>query len=285
MVERSPMPIYGNLIKWIQVKDKPAETGIEGNLVFSEPDVNWKVNFSSDTDRNFSVSRKREENNYEITFGRERRREIEIPFVTYGIETAAELLKDTLHLPVSTLKAASSLHFVPVHSRPSDSLFALMMHRSDNFFAEQTLLMSANAKLGYMSDRRMIDTLLKSDLKDIPQRPRWVDGSGLSRYNLFSPQDFIYILQKLKNEFGLERLKVILPTGGTGTLSTLYKKDSGYIFAKTGTLSNHVALSGFLITKQGKILIFSVLPGNFIGLPTPVRKAIEKFLSDIRQRY
>jgi D-alanyl-D-alanine carboxypeptidase/D-alanyl-D-alanine-endopeptidase (penicillin-binding protein 4) len=131
----------------------------------------------------------------------------------------------------------------------------------------------------------MIDTLLKSDLKDIPQRPRWVDGSGLSRYNLFSPQDFIYILQKLKNEFGLERLKVILPTGGTGTLSTLYKKDSGYIFAKTGTLSNHVALSGFLITKQGKILIFSVLPGNFIGSPTPVRKAIEKFLSNIRQHY
>jgi D-alanyl-D-alanine carboxypeptidase/D-alanyl-D-alanine-endopeptidase (penicillin-binding protein 4) len=46
-----------------------------------------------------------------------------------------------------------------------------MMHRSDNFFAEQTLLMASNEKLGFMSDRAMIDTLLKTDLKDIPQNP------------------------------------------------------------------------------------------------------------------
>lgn len=291
MVERSPMPVYGNLIKWIQVKDKPAESTQEGNLVYSIPDINpttgkWKVNFSEDTTRNsFSVNRNRENNIYEITFGKEKKKEIDIPFVTNGITTAAELLKDTLNEPVSVSNSTAGKHFIAVHSQPADALFALMMHRSDNFFAEQTLLMASNVKLGYMSDRRMIDTLLKSDLKDISQKPRWVDGSGLSRYNLFSPKDFIYILQKLKNEFGLERLKIILPTGGTGTLSSLYKKDSGYIFAKTGTLSNHVALSGFLITKKGKLLTFSVLPGNFVGAAAPVRKAIEKFLSNIRQRY
>lgn len=285
MVERSPLPIYGNLIKWIQVKDKPAESSQEGNLVYSEPDVNWKVNFSADTGRNnFFVNRKREDNIYEITFGRERKREIQIPFVTNGVETASELLKDTLNVMVSISTTASG-SFKPFYSRPVDSLFTIMMHRSDNFFAEQTLLMASNEKLGYMSDEIMIDFLLKKDLKDIPQKPKWVDGSGLSRYNLFTPKDFVYILQKLKNDFGFERLKVILPTGGTGTLSSLYKKDSGYIFAKTGTLSNHVALSGFLITKKNKLLIFSILPGNFIGTPTPVRKAIEKFLSNIRQRY
>lgn len=285
MVERSPFPIYGNLIKWIQVKDKPAESSQEGNLVYSEPDVNWKVNFSTDTARNFSVTRKREDNIYEITFGRERRREIYLPFVTKGIETAAGLLKDTLNTNVSVSSTLVAKNFKAFHSRPVDSLFTLMMHRSDNFFAEQTLLMASNEKLGYMSDRKMIDTLLRSDLVDIPQKPRWVDGSGLSRYNLFTPKDFVYILQKLKNEFGFERLKVILPTGGTGTLSSLYKQDSGYIFAKTGTLSNHIALSGFLITKKNKLLIFSILPGNFTASATPVRKAIEKFLSNIRQRY
>ena len=160
-----------------------------------------------------------------------------------------------------------------------------MMHRSDNFFAEQTILMASNAKLGYMRDSKMIDTLLKTDLKDIPQKPRWVDGSGLSRYNLFSPKDLMYILNKLKNEFGLERLKIILPTGGTGTLRSYYKQDSGYIFAKTGSLSNHIALSGFLITKKNKLLIFSVMTGNFAGSATPSRKATEKFLSYLRQHY
>ena len=286
MVERSAFPIYGNLIKWIQVKDKPLQSKLEGNLVFSEPDVNWKVNFSDDsTFKNFSVKRNISENVYQITFGNEKRKEQQIPFVTNGIESAAALLKDTLNLNISIKKSGPTNNFKIFRSQPVDSLFKIMMHRSDNFFAEQTLLMASNEKLGYMSDAKMIEYLLQNDLKDIPQKPKWVDGSGLSRYNLFTPRGFIYILQKLKNDFGFERLKIILPTGGTGTLSSLYKKDSGYIFAKTGTLSNHVALSGFLITKKNKLLIFSILPGNFMGSATPVRKAIEIFLSNIRQHY
>ena len=153
------------------------------------------------------------------------------------------------------------------------------MHRSDNFFAEQTLLMASNEHLGYMSDEKIIDTILKTDLKDVPQKPKWVDGSGLSRYNLFTPQSFVYILNKIKNEFGWERMKNILPTGGTGTLSSYYKKDSGFIYAKTGTLSNNCALSGYLITKKGKLLIFSILANNYITGATPVRKAVEQFLT------
>jgi D-alanyl-D-alanine carboxypeptidase/D-alanyl-D-alanine-endopeptidase (penicillin-binding protein 4) len=88
-----------------------------------------------------------------------------------------------------------------------------------------------------MNDEKIIDTLLKTDFKDLPQNPRWVDGSGLSRYNLFIPQDFVAILNKIKNEFGIDRIKIILPTGGTGTLENYYRADSNYIFAKTGTLS------------------------------------------------
>jgi D-alanyl-D-alanine carboxypeptidase/D-alanyl-D-alanine-endopeptidase (penicillin-binding protein 4) len=160
-----------------------------------------------------------------------------------------------------------------------------MMHRSDNFFAEQTLLMVSNEYLGYMSDEAIIDALLNSDLKDVPQKPKWVDGSGLSRYNLFTPQSFVYILTKMKKEFAWNRLTTILATGGTGTLSSYYKKDSGYIFAKTGTLSNNCALSGYLITKIGKVLIFSVLANNYITNATPVRKAVEHFLLAIRENY
>lgn len=285
MVERSPLPIYGNLIKWIQVRDKQ-EASQEGNFVFSEPDVTWKVNFTNDTTRkNFSVKRERTENIYQINYGNEKRKEQQIPFVTNGIETAVTLLKDTLGLPVSASNNYQPIIFQTLYSQPKDSLFKIMMHRSDNFFAEQTLLMASNAKFGFMSDAKMINYLLNNDLKDIPQKPKWVDGSGLSRYNLFTPKDFVYILQKLKNDFGFERLKVILPTGGTGTLSSLYKQDSGYIFAKTGSLSNHVALSGFLITKKNKLLIFSILNDNFITSATPVRKAMEKLLLYIRQHY
>jgi serine-type D-Ala-D-Ala carboxypeptidase/endopeptidase (penicillin-binding protein 4) len=179
----------------------------------------------------------------------------------------------------------NNIRWHKIKSQPSDSLFKPMMHRSDNFFAEQSLLMVSNEYLGYMSDGKIIDTLLKYDLKDVPQKPKWVDGCGLSRYNLFTPQSFVYILNKTKNEFGWERLKNILPTGGTGTLSSYYKKDSGFIYAKTGTLSNNCALSGFLITKKGKVLIFSVLANNYTTGATPVRRAVEQFLLSIRENY
>ena len=292
MVERSVLPVFGNLISFsgtiddIQYYPKNVVT-----------DNNFKAASKGAIGYIYGVTRNFKENNFTLNLDGKELKKIKVPFIT-SFELSAQVLIDSLHTknnivfqkpPIPSPPPPILSNDIPrqyvIHSQPSDSLFTIMMHRSDNFFAEQTLLMASNEKLGYMSDRKMIDTLLKTDLKDIPQKPKWVDGSGLSRYNLFTPKDFIYILQKLKNDFGFERLKVILPTGGTGTLSSLYKKDSGYIFAKTGTLSNHVALSGFLITKQNKLLVFSVLTGNFTTGATPIRKAIEKFLSNIRQRY
>jgi D-alanyl-D-alanine carboxypeptidase/D-alanyl-D-alanine-endopeptidase (penicillin-binding protein 4) len=159
------------------------------------------------------------------------------------------------------------------------------MYRSDNFFAEQTLLMSGARRLGVMDDERIIDTLLNTDLKDLPQRPQWVDGSGLSRYNLITPKDFVWLLNRMKNEFGMERMKSILPTGGAGTLSNYYKQDSGFIFAKTGSLSGVIALSGYLITEKNRLLIFSVLVNNHQGNAGAVRRDVEAFLQDIRKKY
>jgi len=173
---------------------------------------------------------------------------------------------------------------MPLFSQKSDSVFSIMMHRSDNFYAEQTLLMSANEKLGFMNESDMIDSLLQNDLTDIPQHPRWVDGSGLSRYNLFSPNDFTYIINKIQNEFGIERLKNILPTGGTGTLKNYFHADSSFIFAKTGSLSNNYTLCGILTTQKNKQLIFSVMLNNYQGSGKAVRKLIEEYLHEVRMR-
>ncbi len=99
-----------------------------------------------------------------------------------------------------------------------------MMHRSDNFFAEQTLLMASNEVLGYMNYDSIINYILTHELKNMPQKPQWADGSGLSRYDLFSPDDFVFLLNKLKDEFGMNRLKNILATGGEGTLNIIIEK-------------------------------------------------------------
>ncbi len=83
----------------------------------------------------------------------------------------------------------------------------------------------------------------------------------------------------------MARSKKIFPTGGEGTLSSYYKSDSTFIYAKTGTLSGVVALSGFLYTKKNKQLIFSVLVNNHPASATAVRRAVEKFLQGVRDRY
>jgi serine-type D-Ala-D-Ala carboxypeptidase/endopeptidase (penicillin-binding protein 4) len=200
--------------------------------------------------------------------------------------TINELLEDTLHQAINEFKVENTpVANMVIYSQPTDSVLKPMMHRSDNFFAEQILLMVSNEFLGYMHDPKIIDTILKTSLKDLPQPPRWVDGSGLSRYNLFSPRDFVTILNKMKNEFGMERLKVIMATGNEGTLEGRYKQDSGYIYAKTGTLSGVVALSGFVYTKSGKQLIFSFIVNNHTGSATAVRDAMEKLIRRIRETY
>jgi D-alanyl-D-alanine carboxypeptidase/D-alanyl-D-alanine-endopeptidase (penicillin-binding protein 4) len=288
MAERSPMPVYGNLIKWIQEKNNndPA-------IIYSIPEVSWKVDFDTARTNNFSVTRNIAENTYKITEGKEKFKEQDVPFVTNGIKTALELLSDSIHkvINLSSSHVLQKLFFNKtsqlnkIYSQPTDSLLKLMMHRSDNFFAEQTLLMVSNELLGVMNDEKIIDSLLKTDFKDLPQKPRWADGSGLSRYNLFTPQDFVAIFNKMKNEFGMERIKDILPTGNEGTLTNYYKTESGFIFAKTGTLSGVVSLSGFLYTKKKKLLIFSVLVNNHNSSATAVRRAVEKFIEGVRNKY
>ncbi|MDQ3550830.1 MAG: D-alanyl-D-alanine carboxypeptidase, partial [Bacteroidota bacterium] len=175
------------------------------------------------------------------------------------------------------------LKFQKLYSQRRDSLLKLMMYRSDNFYAEQALLMAGNELFETMSTSKVTDTILNSSFSDLPQKPRWVDGSGLSRYNLFSPNDFIVILNKLKNEFGMERMKAIFATGGQGTISNFYKNDSTFIYAKTGTLSGVVALSGYLYTTKNKLLLFSVLVNNHNGSATDVRRAVEKFIQEVRR--
>ena len=283
MAERSIMPIYGNLA---------TVDGTSNHWSFL-PAIKGKIldDTTQNQDNKFlgEVIREKSANIYRLKFNGTTEKRIMIPFYTADGETNAQLLEDVAKVKVSRVnnpvKISSQNKTTIIHSQPTDSLLKPMMYRSDNFFAEQTLLMVSNERLGVMNDEKIIDTLLKTDFNDLPQKPRWVDGSGLSRYNLFTPQDFVAILSKMKNEFGMGRIKIILPTGNNGTLSNYYKADSNYIFAKTGTLSGVVSLSGYLYTKKNKLLIFSVLVNNHQASATEVRRVVEKFIEGVRNKY
>ncbi|MFY7840216.1 MAG: D-alanyl-D-alanine carboxypeptidase/D-alanyl-D-alanine-endopeptidase [Lacibacter sp.] len=283
MTERSPLPVYGNYIKWMQQRSVEERDGVKDTsaFIFTEPEVNWDVQFKTGKTTAFDVTRPRTENKYTIAEGKETSKTIEVPFVTNGLQSALELLKDTVHQTI-TEESFRITNPEMVYSQPVDSLFKPLMFRSDNFFAEQTLMMVSNQLFGEMDEQKLIAHLLQNDLSGFPQKPKWVDGSGLSRYNLFTPEDFVWLLLKMKDEFGMERLKTILPTGNTGTLRNYYVDDAGFIFAKTGSLTGHLALSGFLITSKNKLLVFSVIVNNHNTSATAVRRAVEKFVKGLR---
>jgi D-alanyl-D-alanine carboxypeptidase/D-alanyl-D-alanine-endopeptidase (penicillin-binding protein 4) len=64
-----------------------------------------------------------------------------------------------------------------------------------------------------------------------------------------------------------------------------YKADSPYIFGKTGSLSNNHCLSGYLITKSGKTLIFSFMNSNFVASTSDIRSNMQGILEYIRDNY
>jgi len=313
MAERSAFPVAGNLIKiklesynyelhknnrrsirlnWM-ITPKYFKGSINDFFILPFKEAALRIMQDSVIEKTslqkFFIRRNWGDNSLSLIYGNSRFVSDEIPFHTNNDSTATDILKNDYSINIQ-LQRRIKYYDPPVppfiiHSQPTDSLLKPMMHRSDNFFAEQSLLMVSNERLGVMNDEKIIDTLLKTDFKDLPQKPRWVDGSGLSRYNLFTPQDFVAILSKMKNEFGMERIKVIFPTGGEGTISSYYKNENGYLYAKTGTLSGVVSLSGYLFTKKNKLLIFSILVNNHQSSATDVRRAVEKFVQGIRNKY
>lgn len=277
MNERSAMPIYGNLARFSNSK------GFSASPLYFQNKVENEVTAKG----NFTIRRDYGSNTFTARPSNTKFTAAEIPFYTTGNEVFVQLLKAAAGVDVTLSHEAlpSSAQHNKIKSQATDSLLKIMMHRSDNFFAEQTLLMISNEMLGVMSDSRIIDTLLKTDFSGLPQKPKWVDGSGLSRYNLISPQDFVWVLNQMKNEFDWKRITGIFQTGGEGTLSSSYKAQAGRIYAKTGTLSNHVALSGYITTKKGKQLIFSVLVNAHLTSATNIRKAVERFLVGVMDSY
>ncbi|MBK9336340.1 MAG: D-alanyl-D-alanine carboxypeptidase [Lewinellaceae bacterium] len=103
-----------------------------------------------------------------------------------------ELLSDTLGKDVEALSGLE-YEYVPDnwqthYATPLDTVLRRMMHQSDNFIAEQMLVVCAGQKFDLLQQDTVIRWMLDSVLAPLPARPRWVDGSGLSRYNLATPR-------------------------------------------------------------------------------------------------
>ena len=88
------------------------------------------------------------------------------------------------------------------------------------------------------------------------------DGSGMSANDLIAPRAYTTLLTYAAKQPWGEAWKATFPIAGIdGTLSGRFKGSpiAGKLFAKTGTLNEVNALSGYLTAASGKTIVFSVL--------------------------
>ena len=110
----------------------------------------------------------------------------------------------------------------------------------------------------------------------------FADGSGLSRSNVVTPISQVKFLSALMEEKHFDAYFKSLPIAGqTGTLKSMFinSESNGQVFAKTGTLNKVKTLAGYVKTKSGKLLTFSLLINNYNGSVAQVKQKMETILA------
>lgn len=110
------------------------------------------------------------------------------------------------------------------------------------------------------------------------------DGSGLSQRNFISASTMTKFLIHQKEKFGDEKLKYYLARNGfDGTLKNAFtiKNLKGKIYGKSGSMGGVRAYAGFIETKSGKTLAFSVMVNNYTSSSRDVYLHIQQLLESI----
>jgi D-alanyl-D-alanine carboxypeptidase/D-alanyl-D-alanine-endopeptidase (penicillin-binding protein 4) len=160
------------------------------------------------------------------------------------------------------------LPLISYRSPPLSTLAIRLMKVSQNQYAEtllRTIGVTAGAPTAEMG-AATTSTILKGwGLADGALILR--DGSGLSRYNYVTPESLVAILAHIDRDETLRNpFEASLPVAGNdGTLAGRMKGTAaeGNARAKTGSMANVRALSGYVTTADGEPLVFSILANNF----------------------
>jgi serine-type D-Ala-D-Ala carboxypeptidase/endopeptidase (penicillin-binding protein 4) len=112
-----------------------------------------------------------------------------------------------------------------------------------------------------------------------PQAYRLYDGSGLSRQNLISPNAFTQLLIGMNNTPDAKTFRDSLPVSGvSGTLRNRFKGTpaQGIVFAKTGSMTGIIGLSGYLNPPQSSPLVFSIIVDRHDRSTSAMSKIIDE---------
>ena len=112
------------------------------------------------------------------------------------------------------------------------------------------------------------------------------DGCGLSPQDLVTPRSFTILLTYAARQSWGEAFRTSLPVGGVdGSLSARFKQPllDGKVFAKTGTLGEARALSGYLVAASGQTVAFSIMCTDHSPSLPADRTAMDKIVAAIAE--
>lgn len=178
-------------------------------------------------------------------------------------------------------KSTSSSQVMVEHqSKPVGELIKRQLKESDNLISEALLKKigqlyfkgQGSWKTGSNAMEEIIEKHMDTDFVNT----NLSDGSGLSRYNLVSPDQLVKLLVTARNNVAIsEAFKAALPIAAVdGTLEHRMKENAARrrVYAKTGSMVGVISLSGYIETKSGKTLAFSILTNGVAGPLSKYRK-------------
>jgi serine-type D-Ala-D-Ala carboxypeptidase/endopeptidase (penicillin-binding protein 4) len=155
-------------------------------------------------------------------------------------------------------------------SPPLREIAPVLMKVSQNLYAE-TLLKAAGSVNGGLGTTEAGRAAVRSTLrawKLNEQSLVMADGSGLSRYNYVTADLLTDVLAKMYSD-PVHRepfMSSLAIAGKDGTVSTRLRhtRAEGNALVKTGSIANVRTLSGYVRSRDGEMLAFSILANDFV---------------------
>jgi PBP4 family serine-type D-alanyl-D-alanine carboxypeptidase len=175
-------------------------------------------------------------------------------------------------------------------SLPLASIAAYFLKASQNFYAETVLkTLGRSVKRAGTADAGRAVVRETLEAWGVPADAFVMyDGSGLSRYNYVTADTMVRILKHMWQDPRLRGpFAAALPVAAhDGTLDTRMKGTilDGRVEAKTGTISNVRSLSGYLETRSGERIVFSMIANHFTAPSSQVDVVVEKALARLAER-
>ena len=204
--EKSPFPIYGNVVAATldSLKQRLQIKPTFFNPFFEEDSSDsffqrkqWKNSFSGNP-KKWTV---------QDTVYR--------PFITSD-SLFTSLLSKRFDVPVniSSSQRSDTIVWEKLYTNQEELLFKALLQDSDNLIAESLLQMIALEKTNTLNPQAAINQLLFQWQDMLPDALEWVDGSGLSRYNMITPRTIVAILARIYKNIGWEKIEVYFPQDG-----------------------------------------------------------------------